>query len=79
MNDVSLPHIVIELESKNLLPAIVFRSSRNQCDEDVENVASNKKLLLTFIFITFIPAFRILNYLKFHQYRNVSNNILKIT
>ncbi len=43
-NDVSLPLMIVELESKNLLPAIVFRSSRNQCDEDVENVAGNKKL-----------------------------------
>ena len=43
-SDVSLAQIIVELESKNLLPAIVFRSSRNQCDEDVENVAGNKRL-----------------------------------
>ena len=44
MSEVSLAQIVVELEGKNLLPAIVFRSSRNQCDEDVENVAGNRKL-----------------------------------
>lgn len=42
--EISLAHIIVELEHTNLLPAIVFRSSRAQCDDDVEGVASNKKL-----------------------------------
>jgi ATP-dependent RNA helicase HelY len=46
MSEISLAQMVVELERTNLLPAIVFRSSRNQCDEDVERVASNKVLHL---------------------------------
>lgn len=42
--DISLAHIIVELEHSNLLPAIVFRSSRAQCDDDVEGVSSNRKL-----------------------------------
>ena len=36
--------LVLELDSNNLLPAIVFRSSRNQCDTDVERAGQNRKL-----------------------------------
>ncbi|HMO17760.1 MAG TPA: helicase-related protein [Oligoflexia bacterium] len=46
MSEISLPQIVVELGRTNLLPAIVFRSSRNQCDEDVERVAGNPKLAI---------------------------------
>lgn len=44
MSEISLAQIIVELERTNLLPAIVFRSSRNQCDEDVEKTANNPKL-----------------------------------
>lgn len=36
--------IVRELSKNNLLPAIVFRTSRAQCDQDVERSAKNSKL-----------------------------------
>lgn len=39
--------IVHELERDNLLPAIVFRTSRSQCDEDVQRVGANRSLLLS--------------------------------
>ena len=35
--------IVRELERDNLLPGILFRSSRRQCDEDVTRLAKNKR------------------------------------
>jgi len=44
MSEVSLAQVIVELERTNLLPAIVFRSSRRQCDEDVERVAGNNRL-----------------------------------
>lgn len=46
MSEISLAHIIVELERTNLLPAIVFRSSRNQCDEDVERTANNTALAI---------------------------------
>lgn len=42
----SIAAVFLELESDNLLPAIVFRSSRSQCDADVERLAMNQKLQL---------------------------------
>lgn len=39
--------VVHELERHNLLPAIVFRSSRNQCDVDAERSATNERLHLS--------------------------------
>ncbi len=44
--EVTLAQIVTELGRKNLLPAIVFRSSRATCDEDVEKTAQNKRMAL---------------------------------
>ena len=48
MNDsaFSIAAVFLELENDNLLPAIVFRSSRSQCDADVERLANNQKLQL---------------------------------
>ncbi len=46
MSEISLAQIIVELERSNLLPAIVFRSSRNQCDEDVEKTANNTALAI---------------------------------
>jgi len=44
IRNVSLAPIVRELEKNNLLPAIVFRTARVQCDTDVEKAAANRKL-----------------------------------
>lgn len=43
---VPIADIMLELEAKNLLPAIVFRSARNNCDLDAEFAARNRRLLL---------------------------------
>jgi ATP-dependent RNA helicase HelY len=40
-----IQNIIGELEQKNLLPAIVFRTSRNQCDLDVEALLHSGELL----------------------------------
>ncbi len=39
--------IIKELKKSNLLPAIVFRSSRRQCDEDVKNLFKSQRLHLS--------------------------------
>jgi superfamily II RNA helicase len=40
-------HIILrELESDNLLPAILFRTARKQCDVDVESLARNDQTVL---------------------------------
>jgi len=40
-------HIILrELESDNLLPAILFRTARKQCDADVESLARNDQAVL---------------------------------
>ncbi len=44
--EVHIAHIVEELGRDNLLPAIVFRTSRNQCDVDAARAATNKSLRL---------------------------------
>ena len=36
--------IAVELEACNLLPAIIFRTSRSQCDIDVQRAATNRRL-----------------------------------
>jgi ATP-dependent RNA helicase HelY len=41
-------HIILrELERDNLLPAILFRTARKQCDADVESLARNDQATLT--------------------------------
>jgi ATP-dependent RNA helicase HelY len=41
-------HIILrELERDNLLPAILFRTARKQCDADVESLARNDQAILT--------------------------------
>ncbi len=42
----NIAEIVGELDRHHLLPAIVFRSSRNQCDLDAERACHNKQLAL---------------------------------
>lgn len=44
IKNVAIAPIVGELQRNNLLPAIVFRTSRVQCDTDVERAAKNRKL-----------------------------------
>ena len=44
--EVQITDIVIELERDNLLPAIVFRTARSQCDRDSEQASRNKRLHL---------------------------------
>ena len=44
---VTIAEIVLELERHNLLPAIVFRSSRNQCDVDAERAMNRRSLHLS--------------------------------
>lgn len=39
--DVSITEIIRELEQVDLLPCIVFRTARSQCDKDAERAASN--------------------------------------
>ncbi|MFN4896936.1 MAG: hypothetical protein ACK5GN_05420 [Pseudomonadota bacterium] len=40
-------HIILrELERDNLLPAILFRTARKQCDADVESLARNEQVIL---------------------------------
>ncbi|MDD2943500.1 MAG: helicase-related protein [bacterium] len=46
MFEISLPQILIALEGDNLLPAIVFRTARAQCDLDVERVAQARNCML---------------------------------
>ncbi|MBP9837566.1 MAG: hypothetical protein KBC84_02520 [Proteobacteria bacterium] len=41
-----IARVIEQLEDVNLLPAIVFRSARSQCDEDVEIAGSNRNLEL---------------------------------
>ncbi len=42
--EVHIAHIIHELERHRLLPAIVFRTSRNQCDIDAQRSATNRSL-----------------------------------
>ncbi|MCB0360274.1 MAG: hypothetical protein KDD44_11585, partial [Bdellovibrionales bacterium] len=44
--DVHIAQIVAELSRHNLLPAIVFRTSRNQCDVDAQRAATNRRMRL---------------------------------
>lgn len=44
--EMHIADILVELERDNLLPAIVFRTSRSQCDNDAERAAKNKRCLL---------------------------------
>ena len=44
---VPISEIVRSLGSKDLLPAIVFRTSRLQCDNDAEYAGKNKRLHLS--------------------------------
>ena len=40
-------HIILrELERDSLLPAILFRTARKQCDADVESLARNEHAIL---------------------------------
>lgn len=41
---VSVSAIIVELEKHDLLPSIIFRSSRSQCDFDVQRVTGNRRL-----------------------------------
>jgi ATP-dependent RNA helicase HelY len=45
-NDFPVQIILRELERDNLLPAILFRTARKQCDADVESLARNEQVLL---------------------------------
>lgn len=44
--EVHISHIVMELERQDLLPAIVFRTSRSQCDVDAQRASTNKSMRL---------------------------------
>ncbi len=44
--DIPLSDILVELERDNMLPALVFRTSRSQCDSDAMRIASNERLHL---------------------------------
>lgn len=44
---VHIAQIVTELDRQNLLPAIVFRTARAQCDVDAERAAANPRLRLS--------------------------------
>lgn len=44
--EVHIAHIVTELERQDLLPAIVFRTSRSQCDVDAQRASTNKSMRL---------------------------------
>ena len=44
IRNVSLAPIVRQLEKNDLLPAIVFRTARAQCDTDVERASTNRRL-----------------------------------
>ncbi len=44
--EVHIADIALELERQNLLPAIIFRTSRNQCDVDAQAAANHKALRL---------------------------------
>lgn len=46
-DQVHIAQIVTELDRHNLLPAIVFRTARNQCDVDAERSATNQRLRLS--------------------------------
>ncbi|MBL7662923.1 hypothetical protein JNK13_09255 [bacterium] len=43
-SDISIAQIFVELENADLLPAIVFRTSRDQCDRDVMQAGRNQRL-----------------------------------
>ncbi len=43
---VTIAQVVTELDRHNLMPCIVFRSSRNQCDVDAERAHTNPRLHL---------------------------------
>lgn len=45
-NDFPVTIILRELEKDDLLPAILFRTSRRQCDEDIERIAKNPRCFL---------------------------------
>ena len=45
-DQVPIAQIVLELGRHNLLPAIVFRTARSQCDVDAERAYANKRLHL---------------------------------
>ena len=46
IRDLSLSAIIGELERENLLPAIVFRTARSQCDADITHVSRNQMMTL---------------------------------
>lgn len=46
LRDFPVSRILIELESDNLTPAIIFRSARRQCDLDLEKLAEVPRLQL---------------------------------
>lgn len=46
LREVSLAAVIGELERDNMLPAIMFRTSRSQCDADITHAARNRRLLL---------------------------------
>ncbi len=46
MRDLPVTRILAELEADTLLPGILFRTSRRQCDEDVERLSKSKIGLL---------------------------------
>ena len=46
-DQVHIAQIVTELDRQNLLPAIVFRTARAQCDVDAERAVANPRLRLS--------------------------------
>ncbi|MDR2337397.1 MAG: hypothetical protein LBE20_01965 [Deltaproteobacteria bacterium] len=46
IKEYNITDIVLELERCNLLPTIVFRTSRSQCDSDILKAVNNKALAL---------------------------------
>lgn len=47
MDETPISSLVRELKRDNLLPAIVFRTSRSQCDTDVRRAESGRSMLLS--------------------------------
>jgi ATP-dependent RNA helicase HelY len=47
VSDFPISVILGQLERDNLLPAIVFRSSRQQCDQDLQRLAAKRRLELS--------------------------------
>ena len=47
IQDYPISLILSQLERNNLLPAIIFRSARAQCDQDVQRLSYKERLILS--------------------------------